>query len=140
MLMIRFVGMLLVGLIVLSAGIVFGQTYPSRPVRVVTGNAGGGLDYLVRLFTPGLQAALGQPVVVDNRGAFTPIEVVSKASPDGYTVLVASSGFWTTPLMQETPYALKDFTPVTAATRQSNILVVHPSVAANSVKELVALA
>jgi tripartite-type tricarboxylate transporter receptor subunit TctC len=84
---------------------------------------------------------LGQPVIVENRPSNLTAEAAMKALPDGYTLLVEGNSFWVAPLIRKTPYeVLRDFTPVTVALTAPNILVVHPSVAANSVTELIALA
>ena len=85
---------------------------------------------------------MGQTLVVDARpSGVIPGEIVAKAPPDGYTLLVTAGTLWTLPLMQKTPYdPVRDFLPVTLAVSVPVVLVVHPSVAANSVKELIALA
>src|SRR4051794_31354997 len=86
--------------------------YPSRPVRIVTSEIGGGLDFVARLLSQGLTSNLGQQVIVDNRpsGVFTG-SIVSKASPDGYTLLFNGSSFWLLPFLQKNvPYdPVKDF-------------------------------
>lgn len=67
---------------------VCGQDYPTKPIRIVTGGAGGGTDFTARLIAQGISGPLGQPVVVENRGAgIIPVEFVSKAPPDGYTLV-----------------------------------------------------
>jgi tripartite-type tricarboxylate transporter receptor subunit TctC len=116
--------------------------YPQRPVHIVTGGAGGGSDITARIVAQGISDALGQPFIVDNRAAgVTPGIIVSQATPDGYTLLVQGSTFWVAPLVQKTPYdPIKDFAPVILVNSAPNVLVVHPAVAANSVKEFVALA
>ena len=81
-------GMLSVGMLVLGAGVVSGQNYPDKPVRIVTAAPGGGSDFLSRQIAQGISAPLGQPVIVDNRPALLSAEIVSKAPPDGYTLLV----------------------------------------------------
>jgi len=143
MLLARFVAALLsVGLTAWGASVASGQNYPNKPIRMVTGEVGGGPDYVARLIARGISGPLGQQVIVDNRPTgIIPADIVSKAPPDGYTLLVTSNVLWITPLLQNTPYdPLKDFLPITLATISPNILVVHPSVAAQSVKELIALA
>jgi tripartite-type tricarboxylate transporter receptor subunit TctC len=135
--------MLSAGIMLLAADLVPGQTFPNKPIRIVTGEAGGGADFVGRLVAQALSASVGQQVLVDNRGGslIIPVQTVSKSSPDGYTLLLYSNGMWTLPFMQNVPYdAARDFSPVSLATAQPNILVVHPSVPAKSVKELVALA
>ena len=120
--------------------------YPNRAVRlVVPSSAGGGTDIVARIIAPRLSERLGQQVVVDNRaGAGTMIggEIVAKAPPDGYTLLMAISTLATNPVVyKKMPYdALRDFAPVTQATSLPNILVVHPSVPVHTAKELIAFA
>jgi tripartite-type tricarboxylate transporter receptor subunit TctC len=123
------------------------QSYPSKPVRFVVPFApGGGTDSLARLLAQRLSETLGQPVVVDNRGGAGGIigaEIAAKAPPDGYTIVLGSPGPMTINpnLLSRLPYdTLRDFAPITLATISPFILVLHPSVPANSVKELVALA
>ena len=117
--------------------------YPIRPVRIVTSEIGGGLDFVARLVSQGLTASWGQQVIVDNRpsGVFTG-SIVSKASPDGYTLLLNGSSFWLLPFLQSNvPYdPVRDFAPITLATSSPLMLVVHPGLPAKSVKELIALA
>jgi tripartite-type tricarboxylate transporter receptor subunit TctC len=119
------------------------QSYPNRPVRVVASAAGGGSDFVLRLLTPGLAANLGQPVIIENRGGgVAAIETVARAQPDGYSLLYYGSILWILPLLQEqVSYNVqKDFSPVTLTNMQPSILLLHPSVAAKTVKELIALA
>jgi tripartite-type tricarboxylate transporter receptor subunit TctC len=137
----RFVVSVVTSVMALSgAGLAYGQEFPTRPVRIVAGDPGGAGDFAARLIAQGTSVSLGQQVIVDNRGNSTGV-VVSKALPDGYTVLVDSGGFWISPFIQKMSYdVLKDFVPVGMLTLSPNVLVVHPSSPANSVKELVALA
>jgi len=121
--------------------------FPERPIRFIAANApGGGLDITARAIGPKLSAAFGQQVIVDNRaGAAGSIasDIVAKSTPDGYTVMVASLGGLAvnTNLYKGLTYhPLRDFAPITWATSGSNVLVVHPSVPARSVQELIALA
>jgi len=122
-------------------------SYPERPIRFIAANApGGGLDITARAIAPKLSAALGQQVIVDNRaGAAGSLasDIVAKSTPDGYTIMVASVGGLAvnTNLYKGLTYhPLRDLAPVTWATSGSNVLVVHPSVPARSVRELIALA
>jgi tripartite-type tricarboxylate transporter receptor subunit TctC len=121
------------------------QNYPTRAVRIVVPSApGGGTDISARILAPQLSAFLGQQVVVENRaGAGTMIggEAVARAAPDGYTLLMGISTLAINPAMyKKVPYdALKDFAPISQAVSLSNVLVVHPSLPAKSVKEFVAL-
>ena len=123
------------------------QQYPNKPIRVIApSSAGGPVDVIARILAPAWSEALGQPMVIDNRaGAAGQIgtEMAAKALPDGYTVLLGFSG----PLVIvpqiniSTPYdTLKDFAPVSLAAAAPYVLLVHPNVAAKTVKELVALA
>ena len=112
---------------------------------VVPSSAGGGTDIIARIVAPKLTQALGQQVVIDNRpGAGTMIggELVAKAPPDGYTLLMCVSTLATNPVIyRKVPYnALTDFAPVTLVLTASNILVVHPSLPPRTVKELIAFA
>ena len=127
---------------VTGASLVSAQTYPSKPVRITTYSVGGSNDFAARLLADGLAGPLGQPVVVDNRaGSVIPGEVVSKAPPDGYTILVAGGIFTILHLLQETPYdPIRDFAQISLIGISPLILVVHPSVSIKSVKELIALA
>lgn len=126
-----------------SAGITPAQSYPHKPVRIITSEVGGGADFQARLIGHGISAALGQQVIIENRGGgVIPGNNVAKALPDGYTLLYTGSAHWLLPFMRDNvPYdPVKDFAPVTLPVRAPNLLVVHPSVAAQSVKELIALA
>ena len=119
------------------------QLQPNRPIRIVTTGFGGGTDFVARLIATGLNTSLGQPVIVDNRGSsVVPGEVVSKASPDGHTLLVTTGGIqWVLPLFQKVPYdPVKDFSPVTVGASFPAVLVISASVPANTVKEFIALA
>jgi tripartite-type tricarboxylate transporter receptor subunit TctC len=116
------------------------QTYPVKPLRIITAAAGGGSDHATRLIATPLGAALGQQVIVDNRGLLA-ADVAAKAPPDGYTLLLSGQTLWLLPFMRENvASSIDDFTPITTATEAANILVVHPTLPAKSVKELVALA
>ena len=117
--------------------------YPGKPVRIVVpSSAGGGTDIIARIVAPKLSERLGQQIVIDNRpGAGTMIggELVAKAPPDGYTLLMCVSTLATNPVIyRKVPYnALTDFAPVTLVLSAPNILVVHPSLPVKTVKELV---
>jgi tripartite-type tricarboxylate transporter receptor subunit TctC len=122
------------------------QQYPSRSVRVVVPFApGGAVDLVARTIAPRLNEALGQPVIVDNRsgaGGTIGTDIVAKARADGHTLLVASMGVAVNAVLYpKLPYdTLKDLAPVTTLGEQPNIVVVHPSVAAKTMGELLALA
>ena len=120
--------------------------YPAKPIRIVIGTpAGGGSDLMARLVGQRLTQAWNAVVVVEPRagaGGNLAGEYVAKAPPDGYTLYVCYGTHTVNPnLYPKLPYdAIRDFTPVTLLARQYNALVVHPSVPARSVAELVALA
>ena len=118
-----------------------GQAYPNKPVRIVTAAPGGGVDFTARLLAQGLTTNFGQQFVVDNRGGtHVSATTVASAVPDGYTLLVHNNTIWTAPLMEKASYSMTQLAPVVLATRALNILVVHPSLPVNSVKDLIALA
>ena len=127
---------------VLSVGLVWGQNYPEKPIRIVTVEPGGTPDLISRLVGQGLTGILGQQVIVDNRVGIIGIEIVSKAPPDGYTLAINGSNLWILPfLRQRTAWdPVRDFSPITLVTRAPNVLVVHPGVPVKSVEELIALA
>lgn len=122
------------------------QTYPSKPVHIVVPSAaGGGTDIVTRVLAQQLSVSMGQQFVVENRpgaGQMIGIEAVARAAPDGYTLLMAASTLAINPVMfkKVTYDAVKDFAPVTQVAALPNVLVVHPSVPAKTVAELVALA
>lgn len=133
-----FIGMCMSG--ILLASTVAAQKYPSRPMRLVTSEAGGGTDFAARVVASGLSQPLGQSLIVDNRGAVAP-EIVARATPDGYTLLIASGNFWVEPLLRKTGYdPIKGFAPISLLVSSPNILVVHPTVTAKTVRDLIDLA
>jgi tripartite-type tricarboxylate transporter receptor subunit TctC len=123
------------------------QGYPERPIRMVVGfPPGGAADFSARILSQHLGPALGQTIVIDNRGgAFSNIanDIVAKAAPDGYTLLVTADATITInpSVYAKLPYdAQRDLTPVTMLITFANVLVLHPAVKANSVQELITLA
>lgn len=118
------------------------QTYPARPVRMIVPTAGGGGDNVARVIAQKLSERWPYQVVVDNRSGIIGPEIVAHAAPDGHTIMMTTSTF----LFREaiTPAVsvrmLQDFAAVIQIVRQALVLVVHPSVPAKSVSELVALA
>lgn len=133
----------LVGIIVFGvADGLCSETYPSKPIRIITMTPGGTPDLLSRLIAPGLGASLGQQVIVDNRTTIIAIETAVKARPDGHTIFLSGAAAWLQPFMRSTASwdPLTDFLPITLASMAPNILVVHPSLPVTSVKELIALA
>ncbi|HEV7822731.1 MAG TPA: tripartite tricarboxylate transporter substrate binding protein, partial [Burkholderiales bacterium] len=122
------------------------QSYPSKPIRlIVPFGPGGGTDLIARTLSQRLTEALGQSVVVDNRagaGGVIGADLVAKAVPDGYTLVMGTPGPLTInpALTARMPYTLADFTPIALTTISPFMLVVNPAVPAKSVKELIALA
>ena len=120
--------------------------YPTKPIRMIVAvPPGGPADTLARLVSPRLTEALGQTVVIDNRPGANGIiayETTARAAPDGYTFTAVAAGVVINPsLYRSVNYdPLKDFAPITLGITVPNILIVHPSVAAQSVKDLIALA
>ena len=125
---------------------VFAQSYPSKPVRVIIPWPAGGLtDVAGRIVFQKISELVGQQFIVDNRGGANGIigaDLVAKASPDGYTLLIGSTSHAILPgLHKKLPYDLvKDFAPVSLLVAYPLVLSVHPSVPAKSLKELIALA
>jgi tripartite-type tricarboxylate transporter receptor subunit TctC len=112
-------------------------------IRIVASGTGGGNDVVARLLAQGLAQSLRQPVTVENvPGKYAAAKRVATARPDGRTLLLYGSGLWLAPLMPgKVPYdAVRDYAPVMLAARTPNVLVVHNSVAADSVGELIRLA
>jgi tripartite-type tricarboxylate transporter receptor subunit TctC len=141
--MLRAVGLILLG--VFAAGAAAQSAYPNRPIRVVIQFPPGGSDTVARILCQKMGEHLGQPFVIDNRpGAAGVIgaNIVAKAAPDGYTLLFATASFaMTAAFSKKLPYdSIQDFDAIGFIGSQQFVLVVHPSVAANSVKELIALA
>ena len=122
------------------------QNYPNRPIRfVVPFSPGGAADVPGRILTQKLTDALGHQVVVDNRpgaGSTIGADQVAKAPPDGYTLLtISNTHFVSAALYKKLPYdSVADFAPVTQVTSAPNVIVVHPSLPAKTVRELIALA
>ena len=123
-----------------------GQAFPVKPVRmIVPSSAGGGTDIVARIVAPELSKRLGQQVVIDNRpgaGTMIGIEVAAKSPADGYTLLMGLSTLAiNSALYKKVPYdPVRDFAPITQAISSASIIVVHPSVPAKTVKELIAFA
>jgi tripartite-type tricarboxylate transporter receptor subunit TctC len=124
-----------------------GEAYPTRPIHIVVPSSPGAgvTDIMARLVGQHLSVRIGQQIVIDNRPGASGIigsEVVSRAAPDGYTLLMANVSLVVNPfLYPKMPYdALKDFIPVTMINSAPMLLVVHPSVPAKSVSELIAYA
>ncbi len=134
-----------VALLAVFTSSAWGQTYPTKPIRmIVAAPPGGPADTLARLVAPRLTEGLGQTVVVDNRPGATgniAYETVARTAPDGHTFVLAGAGLAINPsLYREVRFdPVKDFVAITQGISVPNILIVHPSVPAISVKELIAL-
>ena len=119
------------------------QDYPTRPVKIIVPFAAGGpADVYARFIAQRLQEAMGQPFVVEDRpgaGSVTGTDAVAKSAPDGYTLLLMSNAQTVNEsLIPNKPYALlRDFAPVAPINYSDLVLVVHPSVAANSLADLI---
>ena len=142
MLIPRFIaGISSVGLTTLGADVAFSQDFPSKPIRLMVSAIGSASDTTARIIAPGISGPLGQQVIVDNRGGNLPAEMVAKAPPDGYTLLIDGGTFWIGALLRKVPYdVVRDYAPISITTTSVNVLVVHPSLPVKSVKDLIVLA
>jgi tripartite-type tricarboxylate transporter receptor subunit TctC len=134
----------LAGVLALAAAAAAAQTYPTRPIRFLVGfPPGGSNDIVARAVAPKLSEALGQPVVVDNRGgANTAIatEIAARASPDGHTIVMNAPGHATNPALMRLNFdPIRDFEFITLLGQAPNLLVVHPAFPPKSVRELIEL-
>jgi tripartite-type tricarboxylate transporter receptor subunit TctC len=143
----RFIRRLLLAFAAVSCATALAQSWPARPIRIIVPYPPGGTsDILARALAPGLEASLGQPVVVENKAGATGnlgADYVAKSAPDGYTLLLGDIGSLAiSPSVFATlPFdPVKDFTPVAMVAYSPHILAVHPSVPAANVKELIAYA
>jgi tripartite-type tricarboxylate transporter receptor subunit TctC len=120
----------------------YAQSFPTKPIRIVTGGAGGVLDFSARLIAQELTASMGQQVIVENRATgVVSGDIVSRASPDGHTLILTGSTLWIVPLLQKTAFdPLRDFAPITLTVSTPNVVIVHPSVPAKTIRELIAVA
>lgn len=138
---------LLVAGLLLPSTQAWGQTFPAKPVRLIIAQAAGSAtDVIARIISPRYSELLGQPVVIDVRpgaGGSLGTEIAAKSPPDGYTLLMANiSTHGVNPaLYAKLPYdPIRDFAPVSLVSTTANVLVVHPSVPARTVKEFIVLA
>ncbi len=134
-------------LVTTAIGQAVAQAYPTRPVRLVVPFVpGGNIDITARAIAPGLGELLGQQIVIDNRGGAGGLigtELVAKSAPDGYTLVLGSSGVLTVAptLYSKMPYdSVKDFTPVVLLSYVPIVLVVNPTLSAKNVKDFITLA
>jgi tripartite-type tricarboxylate transporter receptor subunit TctC len=129
-----------ISIFVLATGLASAQNL-SKPIRIVTSEAGGASDFAARIVAQAMSSSGEQSVVVDNRPAIIGAEIVAQAAPDGTTLLLGAGTFWIGPFMRKTPYdVVKDFLPVSLLTSSPFLVVVHPSLPAKSIKELITLA
>ena len=135
------IGMSFVPLILITCS-TWAQEYPVKLVRIYANQPGGVFDFLARVYSQGLAVPLGQPVIVENRpGNIIPAEIVSKATPDGYSLLSHGTALAFGALMQKMPYdPLKDFQAISWTSSAPLVVTVHPSVPVKSIRELIALA
>lgn len=134
-------GILSAGLVLLGSSAAFGQTYPNRPIRIVTTQPGSTSEFAGRVIAEKLAGVLVHQVIIENRGIVGP-EIVANSPPDGYNLLLYTSPLWLMPLFRRNvPWdALRDFAPITSTVSTPTIVVVHPSVPVKSIRELIALA
>ena len=117
------------------------QPYPYKPVRILSAEVGGGADLAARVIAQRMALPLGKQVVVENRPGRLIGDLLVKSTPDGYTLLLVSSTILFAPVLEQTGYdPVKDFAPISLVATNPNIVVVHASVAATSIRELIALA
>jgi len=131
--------------LILQTGLANGQTYPSRPIRVISAEAGGTADIVARLIAQGLTDSLGQQVIVDNRGAASGAiasQTIATSAPDGHNLLFYSNTMWMLPFLRSNiPYdPVRDFVAITLAAGAPQILALNMSSSAKSVQEVIALA
>jgi tripartite-type tricarboxylate transporter receptor subunit TctC len=128
------------------AGAASAQQYPTRPIRIIVPQSpGASTDITARLVAHGLNEALKQPVIVDNRPGSSGIagtELVARAAPDGYTLMVVASSFSINPALgRQLPYdSIRDFTTVTQLSKFPNMLVAHPSTPVKTLQDVLGLA
>ena len=129
-----------------GTGSVLAQAYPTKPVRlIVPFPPGGNTDIIARIVVPRMAEAIGQQIIIDNRGGAGSVigtEIAAKAPPDGYTLLMVSAAHTINPAMaKKLPYdSVKEFTPISIVADVPTVLVVHPSLPVKSMKEFLALA
>jgi tripartite-type tricarboxylate transporter receptor subunit TctC len=137
---------LLMCVVALPSTVVRAQTWPSKPIRLVVPFApGGNTDIIARFIAPRMAQELGQQILIDNRGGASSTlgtNIAAKSPPDGYTIVMVSTAHVINPaVIKSLPYdSVNDFAPVTLVADVPNALVVHPSLPAHNIRQLVALA
>ena len=133
---------LMAGFLLLLAAPAWPQAYPSKTIHIVTVEPGGSADLEARPLAQNLSNALKTPVVVDNRpGRIAAGQAVLQSAPDGYTLMVNGNSLWVGALLDKTPYdPVKDFIAISELSRQASLVVIHPSLPVNSMKEFIAYA
>ncbi len=132
----------LLACMVLVASTATAQSWPAKPVRVIVPYpAGGSTDQMMRLISPKLSAALGQPIIIENQGGGATMigtGAVARAAPDGYTLLVTANAIMLNVMLTQAPsYKMDDFVPVAAIAGYPYVLTVNPAVPAKTVRELI---
>ena len=127
------------------AGFAQAQTFPTKPVRLLTTEPGSGSDFVSRLLAQELSAAWGRQVVVDNRGGASGAiasELVARSTPDGYTLILYGNPMWLLPLLRKNVAydPIRDFTPLSLLVSAPDVVVVHPAVPVKSIADLIAFA
>ena len=129
---------------VLAANATCAQEFPSRPVRIYTGSPGSNVANAARFLAQGMGPALGQSMIVDNRGGGAAVfaELLSKASPDGYALALVGGSFWIGPLLESKPSydPIKGYTQISLVARAPGLIVIHPSLPVKSIKDLIVYA
>jgi tripartite-type tricarboxylate transporter receptor subunit TctC len=119
------------------------QEFPVKPIRIITSPPGGANNFMARILEQGLNESIGWRIVVDNRpsGGFIQGDLLARAAPDGYTLLVVAGTNTLGTLFEKAPYdVVKDFAPVVLMASSPSVLSVHPSMPVHSVKDLIVLA
>ena len=141
---LRYVTIILTGLV--AAGTAWAQSYPTKPIRMIVPFVpGGNTDIIARVYAPKMAEFLGQQIVIENRGGAGGVigtEVVARAAPDGYMLVMVSAGHTINPAMiKKLPYdSVKDFAPISMIADVPTAFVVHPSLPAKNVREFIAIA
>jgi tripartite-type tricarboxylate transporter receptor subunit TctC len=141
----KFTVLLLAAAVLLVAGAAYAQDYPTRPIRVIVpSGTGGGLDLIARTIVSRISDSLGKAIVVENKpggGGDLAAEIVAKAKPDGYTLLMASATYVVRAILYKVPYdPIRDFAAVMQISSAPYALVVHASLPVKSMAEFVAYA